>query len=86
MENNPVKYVENTSEELQNPNIILLYNGGKNGNKIYIWFSFYAQMCKYSDIANKKHIDKIMKIFKPIQKSIEEFDDNLTIETNFVYY
>jgi hypothetical protein len=43
-------------------------------------------MCKYSDIANKKNIDKIIKIFKPIQKSIEEFDDNLTIETNFVYY
>jgi DNA-directed RNA polymerase II subunit RPB2 len=35
MENNPLKYIENTNEEIQNPNIILLYNGGKDGNKIY---------------------------------------------------
>ena len=35
MENNPLKFIENTSEEIQNPNIILLYNGGKDGNKIY---------------------------------------------------
>ena len=43
-------------------------------------------MCKYFDITNKKNINKIMKVFKPIQKSIEEFDNNLTIETNFVYF
>lgn len=35
MENNPLKFIENTSEEIQNPNIILLYNGGKDGNNIY---------------------------------------------------
>jgi len=35
MENNPLKFIENRSEEIQNPNIILLYNGGKDGNKIY---------------------------------------------------
>ena len=58
----------------------------KNGNKVYIYFAIYAQMCKYFDITNKKNINKIMKVFKPIQKSIEEFDNNLTIETNFVYF
>jgi len=58
----------------------------KNNKKINVYIEFYAQMCKYSDITNKKNINKIMKIFKPIQKSIEEFDDNLSIETNFIYY
>jgi hypothetical protein len=58
----------------------------KNGNEIYILIEFYAQMCKYSDITNKKNLNKILKIFKTLQKLIEEFDDNLTIETNFVYY
>ena len=58
----------------------------KNGNKVYIYIELYAQMCKYFDIINKKNINKIMKVFKPIQKSIKELDDNLAIETNFVYY
>lgn len=58
----------------------------KNGNKVYIYIELYAQMCKYFDITNKNNINKIMKVFKPIHKSIKEFDDNLAIETNFVYY
>jgi hypothetical protein len=58
----------------------------KNGNKVYIWFSFYAQMCKYSDITNKKNLNKILKIFKPLQKAFKDFDDKLIIETNYIYY
>ena len=36
MENNPLKWIENSrDEEIIRPNIILLYNGGKDGSKIY---------------------------------------------------
>jgi DNA-directed RNA polymerase II subunit RPB2 len=35
MENNPLKYIENTNKPITNPSIILLYNGGKDGSKIY---------------------------------------------------
>ena len=34
-ENNPLKYIENRSDALEHPNIILLYIGGKNADKIY---------------------------------------------------
>ena len=34
-ENNPLKYIENRSEEIEHPSIILLYIGGKNEDKIY---------------------------------------------------
>jgi hypothetical protein len=58
----------------------------KNNKKVYIRIELYAQMCNYSDIANKKNIDKIFKIFKPIQKTLKEFDNNLIIENDFIYY
>jgi DNA-directed RNA polymerase II subunit RPB2 len=34
-ENNPLKYIENRSDEIEKPSIILLYIGGKNEDKIY---------------------------------------------------
>jgi len=34
-ENNPLKFIENRSDAIENPNIILLYIGGKNADKIY---------------------------------------------------
>lgn len=34
-ENNPLKYIENRSDAIEHPNIILLYIGGKNTDKIY---------------------------------------------------
>ncbi len=58
----------------------------KNGNKAQIYVEFYAQMCKHSDITNKKTLNKILKIFKPLQKAFKDFDDKLIIETNYIYY
>ena len=34
-ENNPLKFIENRSDAIEHPNIILLYIGGKNTDKIY---------------------------------------------------
>jgi DNA-directed RNA polymerase II subunit RPB2 len=34
-ENNPLKFIENRSDAIEHPNIILLYIGGKNADKIY---------------------------------------------------
>ena len=58
----------------------------KNGSKLDIYIEIYAQMCKYFDITSKVNLNKIMKIFKPIQKVVKDFDDKLIIETNYIYY